>query len=216
MDAMTTALVIGATGVVGRAVADELAGADHVDRIVTLTRRPALHESAKVDNRVVDFAQLDAKDFEGDLLFSALGTTKALAGSIEAQRVVDLDHQLSAARLAKAGGVRHLVLVSSPGANSRSRNAYLQMKGELEDAVAALGFERLTLVHPGLIVGDRPDHRPAEKLGALVLGPLARVPGLGAFQPMTGPEIARAMVAASRDVTPGRDVLDHKRIRAGV
>lgn len=213
---MTTALVIGATGVVGRAIVDQLAEADHVDRVVSLTRRPAEHPSEKVVNRVVDFSRLDdfAADFTGDLLFSALGTTRALAGSVQAQRVVDHDHQLAAARLARQGGVRHLLLVSSVGASSRARNAYLRMKGELEEAVGELGFERLSIFQPSLITGERPDHRPLERAGAVVMGGLARVPGLGALQPVTGADVAAAMVEESRLTDPGRHVLGRDRIRA--
>lgn len=213
---MTTALVIGATGVVGRAIVDQLAEADHVDRVVSLTRRPAEHPSEKVVNRVVDFARLDdfAADFTGDLLFSALGTTRALAGSVQAQRVVDHDHQLAAARLARAGGVRHLLLVSSVGASSRARNAYLRMKGDLEEAVGELGFERLSIFQPSLITGERPDHRPLERAGEIVMGGLARVPGLGALQPVTGADVAAAMVGESRLTDPGRHVIGRDRIRA--
>lgn len=212
----TTALVIGATGVVGRALVDQLAEADHVDRVVSLTRRPAEHTSPKVTNRVVDFTRLDdfAADFTGDLLFSALGTTKAKAGSIEAQRVVDVDHQLHAARLARAGGVRHLLLVSSPGANSRSRSAYLKMKGDLDEAVADLGFERVSLFQPTLIVGERPEERWLEKTAGAVMSTLGRLPGLGELQPVTGADVAARMVQESRLTGPGHTVITRSEITA--
>lgn len=207
---MTTALVVGATGAVGSALVDQLATADHVDRVVALTRRPVEHASDRVENQVVDFARLDdfADDFRGDLLFSALGTTRALAGSTEAQRVVDHDYQLAAARLGAAGGVRHYLLVSSGQANSRSRNPYLRMKGELEESVNAMAFERVSIFRPGLILGDRPDSRPAEAVGAVVARGLSKLPFLRSLQPVTGADVAARMVAESRLAGPGRAVIE--------
>jgi len=78
-----TAIVIGATGLVGGALTDQLADAEHIDKVITLTRRPAEHPNAKINNRVVDFDRLEdyASSFEADLLFSCLGTTRKQAGS---------------------------------------------------------------------------------------------------------------------------------------
>ena len=86
-----TALIIGATGLIGRQLVDQLAGSEHVNEVVTLTRRPAHHPSAKVRNEVVDFERLPdfAHLLQADLLFSCLGTTRSQAGSLQAQRKVD-------------------------------------------------------------------------------------------------------------------------------
>lgn len=198
-----TAIVIGATGLVGRAVTDQLAHAAHIGRIVTLTRRPAPHASAKVHNQVVDFDHLEASaaSFSGDLLFSCLGTTRKQAGSIEAQRVVDLDYQYKAAQLAAGQGVRHYLLVSSSGANDASRNPYLRMKSELEQKVQALPFERISIFQPSLLQGPREAVRWAEKLGGWLLPILCAIPGLRRYRPIAGRQVAAKMVQVSR--TPG-------------
>ena len=106
------AVVIGATGLVGRALTDRLAVADHVGQVITLTRRPADQQSAKVVNRVVDFDRLEqyASLFRAGRLFSCLGTTRKQAGSVAAQRKVDLDYQYQAAKLAAENGVCHYLL----------------------------------------------------------------------------------------------------------
>jgi uncharacterized protein YbjT (DUF2867 family) len=115
-----TAIVIGATGLVGRALVDQLADADHICKIITLTRRSAIHSSPKVFNQVVDFDHLEdhAALFNGDFLFSCLGTTLKQAGSVAAQRKVDLDYQLKAAQLAAS---------NSATSNSPIKNAPIKI-----------------------------------------------------------------------------------------
>ena len=206
------AVVIGATGVVGREVVNLLAKAEHIDRVHTLTRRAADYTDTKIENHVVDFARLEEyKDLlQGDLLFSCLGTTKKQAGSIEAQRVVDYDYQYQAAQLAAANGVAHYLLVSSSGANAGSSNAYLKMKGELEDSTTQLGFERVSIFQPSLLIGERKDVRMGEKIGSSLLPVLCKLPGLSKYRPITGAQVAAKMVQVSNTDGTGlsRYVLD--------
>jgi uncharacterized protein YbjT (DUF2867 family) len=96
------------------------------------------------------------------IFFSGLGTTRSQAGGVENQRKIDLDLNLELAKAAKAAGVQTYVLISSGGANANSKMPYPKMKGELEDAVKALGFKHTVILRPGLIVGDREDSRPPE------------------------------------------------------
>lgn len=203
-----TAIVLGATGLVGSSVVEQLAAATHVDRIVTVTRREARHASPKVVNQVVDFERLDqhAALFRGNWLFSCLGTTRRQAGSIEAQRRVDLDYQLAAARLAAATGVSHYLLVSSSMANAASGNPYLRMKGELEQAVLALPLPRISIFQPGILLGARNHFRPGETIGAGIMRVLTAVPGLQRYRPIRGEQVAGRMVQVSRDPGPPREI----------
>ncbi|MEH6577093.1 MAG: NAD(P)H-binding protein [Amphritea sp.] len=195
-----TAIVIGATGLVGRALVDQLADADHIISVITLTRRPAEHPSAKVQNQIVGFEHLDdyASLLRGDLLFSCLGTTRKQAGSLAAQRKVDLDYQYKAAKLAASQGVKHYLLVSSSGADIDSNNAYLQMKGELEQKIQALPFKRISIFQPSLLVGKRAELRVGEKLGDWVLSLLCVIPGLRRFHPIQGEQVAAKMIQVSQ------------------
>jgi uncharacterized protein YbjT (DUF2867 family) len=206
------AVVIGATGVVGREVVNLLAKAEHIDRVHALTRRSVDYTDAKIENHVVDFAQLDEyKDLlQGDLLFSCLGTTKKQAGSIEAQRVVDYDYQYQAAQLAAANGVAHYLLVSSGSANVNSSSAYLKMKGELEGSTAQLGFKNVSIFQPSLLIGERKDVRMGEKIGSALLPVLCELPGLSKYRPITGAQVAAKMVQVSNADGAGlsRYVLD--------
>ncbi|SDK11018.1 NAD-dependent epimerase/dehydratase family protein [Microbulbifer yueqingensis] len=203
---MTTAIVIGATGLVGSALVDDLAGSESIESVTTLTRRPAPHESGKVRNQVVDFGRLGdhANLFTGDLLFSCLGTTRRKAGSLEAQRRVDLDYQLQAAALAAKNGVAHYLLVSSSGANPDSRSGYLQMKGELEQCVLQLGFPRVSIFRPSLLLGERDHLRVGEQLAAAVLPALCRLPGLRRYRPIRGEQVATKMLEVA--LSPGAAV----------
>jgi len=198
------AIVIGATGLVGRALIDQLADADHVGKVITLTRRPAGHSCSKVHNQVVDFDHLEdyASSFRADLLFSCLGTTRKQAGSIAAQRKVDLDYQYKAAQLAADHGVRHYLLVSSSSANIDSSNPYLQMKGELEQRVQILPFNRISIFQPSLLLGQRAEFRMGEKLGSWILPVLCTIPGLRRFRPITGEQVAAKMIQVSRQPGP--------------
>ena len=195
-----TAIVIGATGLVGSALVNHLADADHIDKVITFTRRPVKHSSVKIFNQVVDFDSLEdfASLFSSDYLFSCLGTTKKQAGSVKAQRKVDLDYQFNAARLAADNGVHHYLLVSSSGADKKSNNPYLQMKGELEQRVQSLPFERISIFQPSLLLGQRTDFRLGEKLGSLVLPLLCKIPGLRKFRPITGRQVAFKMLWVSQ------------------
>ena len=172
------AIVIGATGLVGRALVDQLADADHIDKVITLTRRSAKHSSSKVCNQVVEFDHLEdcASSFSADFLFSCLGTTLQQAGSITAQRKVDLDYQFKAAQLAASNDVHHYLLVSSSAANDQSNNPYLKMKGELEQRIKSLPFERVSIFQPSLLLGQRGDFRLGEKLGSWALPVFCIIP----------------------------------------
>jgi uncharacterized protein YbjT (DUF2867 family) len=138
-----------------------------------------------------------------DVFISALGSTRRAAGSIEAFARIDRDLVMAVASAAHAAGARHAILVSSVGADPRSRSDYLRIKGELERDVAALGYRRCDFLHPGLLLGAReqPSARPAERLGQwlapwlnpLLIGPLA---GYRAIPAQTVAAAAVALVEA--------------------
>lgn len=204
-----TAIVVGATGLIGSALVDRLSVSEHISKVVTLTRRSAPHSSTKVVNHVVDFESLQvASLFESaDMLFSCLGTTLKQAGSVEAQRKIDLDYQYAIAELAASSGVKHYLLVSSSGANQKSRSAYLQMKGELEQKVQSLPFTRISIFQPSLLIGERSDFRFGERLGSLLMPALCLVPLLRRYRPIHGDQVADKMVEVSKTSSAGVEFL---------
>jgi len=193
---MRTAIVIGATGLVGSQLVQLLVNSMEFEKVITLTRRAMQVESDKVDNHVVDFDRLAEVSalFKGDTLFSCLGTTRKVAGSLSAQRVVDLDYQHLVAELALQQGVQHYLLVSSSGANLRSRNPYLRMKGELECKISTLSFSRISIFQPSLLLGERQELRLAEKIAGAVLPVICRLPGLRVYRPIQARDVAQKML----------------------
>jgi uncharacterized protein YbjT (DUF2867 family) len=129
-------------------------------------------------------------------VFCALGTTIRKAGSREAFRRVDYDYPLRLARLCRDRGARQLLLVSSVGADPRSSNFYLRVKGELEQSLAELGYEKLQIFRPGVLLGSREESRPGETVGkalSIALGFLL-AGGLRKYRAMPADSLAKVMV----------------------
>jgi len=196
---MSTAIVIGATGLVGKCLVQQLLSDPAYSSVVALTRRATGLRADKYREHVVEFGRPDtyAERLRGDVLFSAMGTTRAQAGSIEAQRTVDYGYQLEVAKLAAQQGVKTYVLVSSRGASPSSRVAYMKMKGELERDVQGLGFSALQILRPGPITGVRETPRLGEALAETVLGAFNALGLLKSFRPISGDQLARAMRRAA-------------------
>lgn len=147
---------------------------------------------------------------------SCLGTTIKVAGSREAFIAVDRDLVLRLGQVAFDQGARHAILVSSVGASRQSGNFYLRVKGEVEDALEKIGFERLDILQPGLLLGERAQKRPAEAL-AQVFAPLANralVGKLGRFRMIEADTVARAIVRLLRSREPGQFTHQYKSIKA--
>lgn len=199
---MKTAIVLGSTGLVGQELVAQLIIDHNIEHIIAVTRRPVEFLSDKVTNEVVDFDHLDdfSSVFHGDMLFSCLGTTKKQAGSISAQRKVDLDYQYKVAEIAAQNSVTHYLLVSSSGANRESRNPYFQMKGALESKVRDLPFHRISIFQPSLLMGQRDYFRLGEAVSSWVLPFLCRLPWLRRYRPITGAEVAKKMWLVSQSV----------------
>ena len=193
------AILLGATGAVGRDLVRQLLQDDSFTELYLLVRRiPEGLSSPKLRTQVLDFDQPDQWPElpEADVLFSSLGTTLRDAGSQAAQYRVDYGYQYEVARRAAARGVPHYILVSAWGAKPKARSFYSRMKGELEEAVQALPFRRISILRPPLLL--RPGStRSGERLTAAVLRGLSALGLLRAFRPMPTSVVARCMHALS-------------------
>lgn len=166
-----TVLLAGATGLVGRAILRGLLADDTVAAVHALGRRAPGVQHEKLVVHTVDFAALLALPPSNEA-YVALGTTIKVAGSQRAFRAVDFDASLAVARAAQAAGAKRLGVVSAMGADARSSIFYNRVKGELEEALAALGFEGLVIARPSLLAGHRASlgqpERAGEKIGLQV------------------------------------------------
>jgi uncharacterized protein YbjT (DUF2867 family) len=202
-----TLLLVGATGLVGRAVL-RLAIADpRIARVVAPTRRP-LPPAPQLDNPVVDFDRLppDAGWWAVDGVVCSLGTTIRKAGSQAAFRRVDHDYVATVAQRARAHGAQAFALTSAFGADASSRVFYNRVKGEAEASVAACGYPSLTIVRPNLIGGDREEWRAAEFAAMQVLRVLGPILPR-AYRISPAEHIARALLNAVVKAEPGQHVI---------
>ncbi len=201
-------LVAGATGLVGSCILREALADDTVAAVHALARRPLDVVHPRLAVHVVDFLALPAMP-DVDEVYLALGTTIGQAGSEGAFRAVDLDANLAVARAGQAAGANRLGLVSAMGADSRSRVFYSRVKGETEDALAALLPEALVIARPSLLAGERKalgqPRRPGESVG-LALGRLAGWALPMNYRPVDAGRVARALLATV-PTTMGRRIL---------
>ncbi|WP_234745473.1 NAD(P)H-binding protein [Burkholderia sp. WTPI3] len=205
-------LLVGATGLVGRHVLEVALADERVDHVVVAARRP-LSPHPKMQALEVDFEDLpEAADWwQADAVICTLGTTMRTAGSQAAFRRVDHDYPLAVARLAHRHGTPTYVLNSALGADPASRIFYNRVKGEVERALADVGFASLTCVRPGLIGGSRDEFRLGERLFVLALsiaGPV--LPMKWRVNPAS--RIARALLDAALDARPGVHVIASDRL----
>lgn len=205
------ALVLGATGMVGKAVTEELLKREGWDEVRVLVRTALALEHPKLKQIVVDWENLRrySESFEGvHSVFCCLGTTIKKAGSQENFERVDLHYPLEAASIAKDNGVKQFLVVSSMGANAKSRNFYSRTKGRVEDALIAVGFQGLHLFRPSLLLGHREEFRLGERVGARLMKALefTMVGKAAKYRAIPGRVVARAMVNIASADTHGLHV----------
>ncbi len=196
-----TALVIGATGLVGKQLVNQLLSNERYTAIKLFVRRPTQIEDPKIKEYLIDFEDLPSiqKDITGDILFSCLGTTLKQAGSKKAQYRIDYTYQYEFARIASENAVPDYMLISSPSANPKSMLFYTRIKGELEEAVKKLGFSKICIIQPSVLSGDRPEKRPGEEVGGKIINALGRIfPFARKYRSISGETVAKAMVALAR------------------
>jgi uncharacterized protein YbjT (DUF2867 family) len=210
-----SAVVIGATGLVGFECVKQLAARPDFERVTAVARRalPDELQSPSLQTLLIDFDRLDDRPeaFRASHVFCALGTTIKQAGSRERFRQVDFGYPLRVAVLARAAGTRHFLLVSSVGANPASRGFYLRVKGDLEQAIMALGFPSVTIVRPSLLLGDRKEFRRGEMIAMRLGWALPRK-----YRAVHGRDVARALVDAAVEHRAGVRVIENSELRATV
>ena len=194
------AILIGATGLIGKELLKQLLADDHYSQVNVFTRRSTEVKHDKLKEQIIDFDHINSSSIviNGSVLFSTLGTTLKTAGSKERQREIDYDMQFNVAKIASKNGVKNLVLLSSYGANSKSNIFYSKMKGELDDAVKDLAFEKVSIVRPSMLTGHRKEFRLAEKILTPIMYAFSWVPGIRKYRPIKDITVAEAMINADK------------------
>jgi uncharacterized protein YbjT (DUF2867 family) len=208
-----TAILAGATGLVGGECLRRLLRADEYERVIVVTRRdlgePGRHP--KVRQAVIGFEQLGGlrKSLRADHVFCALGTTIRKAGSKSKFRQVDFEYPLRLAQLTRMNGALHFSIVSALGASAASPFFYSRVKGEVEQGLRGMDWPSLAIIRPSVIAGARAESRPLERLSEHML---RFAPAT--WRPVAASDIAAAMVATAVECPPGVWVIESRDIAA--
>ncbi|QPQ32588.1 NAD(P)H-binding protein [Lysinibacillus sp. JNUCC 51] len=199
---MRAAIVVGATGLTGTSLVEQLCENDEYVSVTVIARRAPAYTHPKLEVKIRNFDTLEEKDIEfAHELYCCLGTTIKKAGSREEFEKVDFEYPLTIASLAKKRGIAHMLVITAMGANESSPFYYNRVKGKLEHDLMELGLQRLSIIRPSLLVGEREEFRLGEKAGEKVLklvkpllvGPLKRSRAIEASQ------VAKAMIVIALD-----------------
>ena len=208
--------MVGATGLVGGELLKLLLNEDYFETVRILIRRPFDLQDPKLEKKIVDFNDADSLlvALDGsDAIFVAVGTTqKKVRGDKEAYRKVDYDVPVNIARYCKMVGCKTVVLVSAVGANSKSNNFYLKLKGEVEDEIHKTGIDSVHIMRPSMLLGARQEFRMAEK----IINPLMKVFSVlvpSKYKAIQASDVAKAMLVASKKKEKGFFVWEHLAMR---
>lgn len=201
-----TATLVGATGLIGSYLLEELLNDSYFDSVRILIRRPLEITHPKLEKKIVDFNDGDSllvAISNSDVVYCSVGTTqKKVNGDLEAYRKIDFDIQVNIARFGKMTGCEKFILVSSVGADNKSRNFYLKLKGEIENAVKNVGLKTVHIMQPSVLMGDRKESRLGEKVGKVVLTGLSfLIPDN--YKPIHAKDVAKSMIAVSKNDDEG-------------
>lgn len=211
---MKTAIIIGASGLTGKALLYQLLQDDSFDRVIVFVRKELAIAHAKLTQHAIDFNNLNSyKDLiKGDVVFCCMGTTIKTAGSQEAFKKVDFTYPIEFAKLAKENNVPVFCLQSSLGADAKSNNFYLKTKGETEDAIKALNFQSFATFRPSMLLGDRTEFRLGEKIGKVVMQALsfAFIGKLKRYKAIHVKQVASAMIKHAKSGMVGNVIVENE------
>ena len=201
-----TAIIIGSTGLIGKELVEILINDDSFSKVKLFVRRSTQNMHPKIQEFILDFDELASfkNEIKGDVLFSCMGTTIKQAGSKDAQYLVDFTYQYEMAKFASENGVLSYSLVSSAGADSKSKMFYSKIKGELEDEIRKLPFQQIRIFQPSLLLGQRNTSRIGEKFGEIVLSVFGKIPPFAKYRGIKGEIVAQAMVNMFKNPSQSR------------
>ena len=197
-----TALIAGATGLVGSYLLRMLLQSDRYTKVIALVRRPISTQDPKLEQKIVDFDKLAVTPgLQADDVFCCLGTTMKKAGSKAAFYEVDYTYVVELAKATSQQFASQFLVVSSMGANKKSAFYYNRVKGEMEEAITRFPFTAIHIFRPSLLTGNRPETRLGEKVGEVLMDGLkfAMVGPLRKYRAVPARVVAKAMLQMAID-----------------
>lgn len=209
-----TAILLGATGLVGEALLRELLADDNYEKIKLFSRRSSSVQHPKIQEYLGDIVNLDAfaKDFTGDEIFCCIGTTAAKTKDKQQYKAIDIGIPAAAARLAKANNIEFFAVISAMGANPKSAIFYNRVKGDMERSVLAEDIKHTYIVRPSLLYGPRKETRLAEDMGNWVLAKIRplMIAGLKKYRPIDAQQVASYLHQLAQNRPQQCVVLSHQ------
>lgn len=204
------AVLFGATGLIGSHCLKRLLVHQAYEKVISIGRTQIKATHPKLIHYEVDMSSFDNYRhlMKGDDLFISIGTTINKAGSREAFYEIDHDLVFTIAKTGSLQGMNQLIFVSSIGADSNSLIYYLKVKGELENNVKRLPYWGVHVMRPSVLLGEREEQRPAERIAGIVGRLLHRLPGsiIADMAPIDADDVAKAMVQAAQSLKPGTEI----------
>ena len=202
-----TALIFGATGLVGKQCLRQLLASELYKKVVVFGRSSVGLNHENLVEHLIDFDELNkhAHLIKGDDIFCCLGTTMKKAGSKKAFKKVDHDYVVKIAEIASTNKVNQFLLISSVGADEDSIFYYSEIKGLTEKAIKKIDFWGIHIFQPSLLLGDREEFRLAESIAMTISKGVDNLIGnwLGQYKPVEDKEVAKAMIRAAQKLDGG-------------
>ena len=204
-----TAIVIGATGLIGHIIVEKLLNDASFKKVRILVRSATELTHSKLEEEIVDFNDLEdyrSKFGLGEVIFCCVGTTqKKVAGDKQAYRKVDVDIPVNGAAIGFENGFKKFLMVSSVGADEKSANFYLKIKGEAENTISHTGFESAWFFRPSILLGERNEFRSGEKIAKVLMRTFSRllIGGYKKYRAIDAIDVASAMINESKKNKPG-------------
>lgn len=204
---MKTALVVGASGLIGKHLTNKLLASNYYEKVSVIVRKPLNIIHPKLEQIVMDFDNLDASKIVADDIFCCLGTTMKQAGSKEAFHKVDFTYPLNFAKAGLVNGAKQFLFVSSMGADEKSLVYYSRVKGEIEKALSDLHYSTLIIVRPSMLAGERENPRMGEKIGKVFMEFFAPLMP-DKYKVIAGEKVAQAMLELAQKGTKNKDIVE--------
>ncbi len=211
---MKTALIAGASGLIGKQCLYQCLESNDYFKVIVLVRKQLPVKHAKLEQVVVDYDRPETLAIAADDVFCCLGTTIKKAGSQDAFRKVDFVYPMELAKQTLAKGAIGFFLVSAIGANKDSSIFYSRVKGELEETLRQLPFKTLCIVRPSLLIGTRTEFRLGERIAQIISKPLGFLffGPLKQYKPVKDTEVANALLLIAKNKTSGTTIVDNAMI----